>query len=304
MIKLQDDRFIIGFDDGYQLSKTANYMFENGVHAMGVIEPTLVENSLFYEDNYYKVGEGRSLITEDKVSSENGRILAMTGIAKELRRIGITDANVVLAVGLPFSEYGRSKKSMIKYYSEKPYMEYEFEGVKYNVTIDKVFCFPQCYAAISGRIANMKGLYLIVDVGSKTTDCVIVQDGIPMESKSITIDKAMIKWIREIQISLKIKYGKEIPEDQILMTLLGENISLPLEMVKDIRNKMSELIKDLELELAELDYNLEYTRVIYVGGGASIIKRYSSYRNNVGFDTDISANAKGYEFLAQAMLQR
>ena len=32
MIRLDNEICIIGFDDGYQLGKTANFIFDNGVH--------------------------------------------------------------------------------------------------------------------------------------------------------------------------------------------------------------------------------------------------------------------------------
>ena len=35
MIKLGNRKYIIGFDNGYQFGKTANYMFDNGVFALG-----------------------------------------------------------------------------------------------------------------------------------------------------------------------------------------------------------------------------------------------------------------------------
>ena len=60
MIRLDDKRCIVGFDDGYQLGKTANFIFDNGVHMLGSAEPTLQENSLFYDGEYFKVGEGRA----------------------------------------------------------------------------------------------------------------------------------------------------------------------------------------------------------------------------------------------------
>lgn len=59
MIRLTNGSFIIGFDDGYQLGKTANFVFDNGVHMIGNTPPTLKENSLLYDGGYYKVGEGR-----------------------------------------------------------------------------------------------------------------------------------------------------------------------------------------------------------------------------------------------------
>ena len=101
MVKIGDGRYVIGFDDGYQLGKTANYIFDNGVHMLGSVEPTLKENSLFYEGEYFKVGEGRAAITEDKVSSDAAMLRTMAAIAMELGSAGIRRAEVVLAVGLP-----------------------------------------------------------------------------------------------------------------------------------------------------------------------------------------------------------
>lgn len=80
MIRLDDGRCIIGFDDGYQLGKTANFVFDNGVHMLGSAEPTLKENSLFYDGEYFKVGEGRAAITEDKISDDSARLRTMAGI--------------------------------------------------------------------------------------------------------------------------------------------------------------------------------------------------------------------------------
>lgn len=116
MIKLNNGKYIIGFDNGYQFGKTENAMFDNGVFPLGKVEPSIREHSLKYERKYYKVAEGRATITEDKVSDENARLLTMVAIAKELSAEGITKADVILAVGLPFSDFGREKKGLVQYY--------------------------------------------------------------------------------------------------------------------------------------------------------------------------------------------
>lgn len=193
MIKLDNGKYIIGFDNGYQFGKTANFMFDNGVFPLGKVEPSIREHSLKFERKYYKVAEGRAAITEDKVSDENARLLTMVAIAQELSAVGVTKAEVILAVGLPFSDFGREKKGLVQYYEQKPVLKYEFEGVKYDITISKVFVFPQCYSAIAQRLCNMKKDYLIVDIGSKTTDVIYIRNGLPVESKSITIERAMVK---------------------------------------------------------------------------------------------------------------
>ena len=257
-----------------------------------------------YENKYYKVAEGRAAITEDKVSDENARLLTMVGIAKELSEEGVTKADVILAVGLPFSDYGREKKTLVDYYDQKPVLKYEYEGIKISITIHKVFVFPQCYTAISPRLSNMKKDYLIVDIGSKTTDVIYIKNGIPVESKSITIERAMIKWIRQVQGSLQIQYGKNIPESEILKVILKQSSNLPKPYIKHIKKIMMEQVTELLLELEEREYDLSYTNVIFVGGGAIAVKNYSDYKDNLAYDCDILANAKGYEFLAEQMLRK
>ena len=160
---------------------------------LGSIEPTLKENSLFYDGDFFKVGEGRSAITEDKISDDSARLRTMTAIAMEFRKAGIHKADVILAVGLPFSNYGRDKLKLIDYYNQQNVLDFSYEGEDYSVTIIKVIVCPQCYSAIASRLGNMKDDYLIVDIGSKTTDVVYVQNGLPIESKSITIEKAMVQ---------------------------------------------------------------------------------------------------------------
>ena len=300
MFRLEDGRYIIGFDDGYQLGKTANYVFDNGVHMIGSMEPTLSEKSLFYDGEYFKVGEGRAAITEDKVSDDDARLRTMVAMAMELRGIGIHKAEVVLAVGLPFSNYGRDKMKLIDYYNRQNRLEFTYEGEEYSVVIDKVIVCPQCYSAIASRLGNMKGDYLVVDIGSKTTDVVYVQNGLPIESKSITIEKAMVKWIKEIQREMKVQTGKDIPEHEVMKIVLKEDSNLPGAYMELIRGMLREKMHSLELELAERGYSMEYINLIYVGGGALLARDYAGkYRSHTAYDCNLCANAKGYEFLAR-----
>lgn len=303
MIRLDDKRCIIGFDDGYQLGKTANFMFDNGVHMLGSIEPTLKENSLFYDGDFFKVGEGRAAITDDKISDDTARLRTMAGIAMELRQEGLHKAKIVLAVGLPFSSFGRDKLKLVDYYSRQNVLDFSYEGEDYYVTIAKVIVCPQCYSAIASRLGNMKSDYLIVDIGSKTTDVVYVQNGFPIESKSITIEKAMVKWIKEIQRDMKVQTGKDIPEHEVMKVLLKEESNLSVVYTELIHGIMREKIHSLELELAERGYDMDYINIIYVGGGALMARDYAGkYRSHTAYDCDLCANAKGYEFLAGQMM--
>ncbi len=303
MIKLNNGEYVIGFDDGYQLGKTANFIFDNGVHLLGSAEPTLKENSLFYDGEFFKIGEGREALTEDKFSDDTARLRTMAGIAMELRNAGLHKADVVLAVGLPFSDHGRDKFKLVDYYNRQNVLEFSYEGNDYSIAIVKVIVCPQCYSAVASRLGNMKGDYLIVDIGSKTTDVVYVRDGFPVESKSATIEKAMVKWIKEIQHQMKVQTGKEIPEEEVMKVALKEESRLPAVYIELIRGLLREKIHSLELELSERGYSLDYINIIYVGGGALIAKDYAGkYRGHTAYDCDLCANARGYEFLAGQMM--
>ncbi len=305
MIQLNNGKCIIGFDDGYQFGKTANFVFDNGVHELGSTEPTLKENSLFYDGVFFKVGEGRAAIADDKISDDNARLRTMAGIAMELREKGLQKAEIILAVGVPFSNYGRDKLELIDYYNRQEIMDFIYEGEEYFVKIIKVIVCPQCYSAVASRLGNMKGDYLIVDIGSKTTDVVYVQNGLPIESRSITIEKAMVKWMKEIQHDMKIQTGKEIPEHEIMKVMLKEDSNLPSVYMELIRNMLRERVQSLELELAERGYSLDYINIIYVGGGALAARDYAGkYRNHAAYDCDLCANAKGYEFLAEQIIRK
>lgn len=304
MVKLENGVYVIGFDNGYQFGKTANTLFDNGVFAMGKVDPSVKEQSLKYNRKYYKVGEGRAAITEDKVSDENARLLTMAAIAKELKLDGIKKAEVILAVGLPFSGYGREKKELTAYYNQQPDLKYEFENIRYEIVIRDVYVYPQCYAAVAPRLCNMKGDYLVVDIGSKTTDVLYLKNGVPVESKSITIEKAMVKWMKQIQGNLQVQFGENVPESEILKVILKQPNFLPRTYANLIRDNIRKHLHALELELEEREYDIKYANLIYVGGGAAAMQNFSESRANVAFDPDIHANAKGYEFLTMQMLRK
>jgi plasmid segregation protein ParM len=72
-----------------------------------------------------------------------------------------------------------------------------------------------------------------------------------------------------------VQYGKNIPESEIFRVILKENSSLPKPYTNLIRKGITEQIETLELELKEREYDMDYTKVIYVGGGAVAVRNFS-----------------------------
>ena len=101
-----------------------------------------------------------------------------------------------------------------------------------------------------------------------------------------------------------MQYGKNIPENEILKVILKQSSSMPKSYANHIRLRITEQLEALILELEEREYDLNYINVIYVGGGAVAVKNFTEPKDNVAYDCDILANAKGYEFLAEQMLRK
>lgn len=125
-----------------------------------------------------------------------------------------------------------------------------------------------------------------------------------MERRCVTIEKAMVKWLRQIQGNLQVQQGKDVPESEILKVILKKESFLPRAYADLIRKSIREQVHMLELELEERGYGLDYMNIIYVGGGAAAVKNFSEHKPNVAYDCDIHANAKGYEYLAWQILRK
>ena len=57
--------------------------------------------------------------------------------------------------------------------------------------------------------------------------------------------------------------------------------------------------------IRELGYNMDLTPIIFVGGGATVMKRFGQMQQrNVRYIEDIRANAKGFDYLGKIYLER
>lgn len=61
---------------------------------------------------------------------------------------------------------------------------------------------------------------------------------------------------------------------------------------------VDELMQEI---LKENGHSLALSNIIYVGGGAGIMREYGSHGLNISYLEDVNANATGYEFLAERM---
>lgn len=177
---------VIGIDHGWSNIKTSSQVFVTGVKEI-TTEPALFDGVLEYKGRYYKVGGNRQEVKSTKTEDDTFYLLTLAAVAKELRRRGLCEAKVFLAVGLPLTRFGSEKSDFVKYLTEEKDIEFLFENIKYHVVIENVAVFPQCYAAVADKLLTFNKKTLIVDIGSWTIDIMPVVDKVPDESKCVTI---------------------------------------------------------------------------------------------------------------------
>lgn len=188
---------VIGIDHGWSNIKTSSQVFVTGVKEI-TTEPALFDGVLEYKGRYYKVGGNRQEVKSTKTEDDTFYLLTLAAVAKELRRRGLCEAKVFLAVGLPLTRFGSEKSDFVKYLTAERDIEFLFENIKYHVVIENVAVFPQCYAAVADKLQTFNKKTLIVDIGSWTIDIMPVVDKVPDESKCVTIPKGLITCMRTI----------------------------------------------------------------------------------------------------------
>ena len=294
--------FYLGIDHGNHLMKSSNCIMENGVEALET-KPTFSANTLLYEGHFYKVGENRMSVKDSKLDDDDYYLLTLVMIAKEAAIRDIPyGAHIVLGVGMPLKQFATVRKKFVKYLMrDRQPVRFRYEDKMYEFTIDNVVAFPQCYAAVADQLARMLGECLIVDVGSWTIDIMAVRNGVPIESQCETFTESVISVIQDIKSKTSELGGKDVSESKITNYLQTSETDL-----SDMHKKLMDLsFKKFADKVAgilkENGHDTEFTDVIYVGGGAMIMKKYGKTGSNIRYMEDVKANAIGYEFLAQKM---
>lgn len=291
--------YYVGIDHGNHLMKSTNHVFENGVERLAT-KPTFSANTLIFEGVFYKIGEKRNSVKDSKLADDDYYLLTLAALAKECQSGSIPNgARVVLGVGLPLKHFATVRKAFVKYLKrEQQPVKFRYEDVQYNFTIENVLAFPQCYAAVADKLGDMKGEYLIVDVGSWTIDIMHVKDGVPVESKCETFTESMVSVIQEIKGKSSEKFGKEIPESIIIDYISNANCNYPEKYTRLMDEALEAFVKRVEGILKENGHDTEFANIIYVGGGAKVMAAYGRHSDNISYVTDVRANARGYEYLA------
>ena len=288
----------IALDHGWSSIKGEHIFMENLVTPVDYT-PLTNNGLLEYRGRKYIIGQGRLGKQATKTENDNYFLLTLAGIAKELsyQRIEKT-THVELYAGVPLTMFGAERKAFREYLWHKEQLSFTFEGVHYCFYLDKVKIYAQCYAAIANRMGDMNRLRC-VDLGSWTMDVLSVKDKIPMDKDAYTYEVGLITAFERIKKDGLPKVHCEIPEEDITDYIKGNITSVNDEFIPIIEKGLQEYADNVEAKLREIKVDLKHENIIYVGGGASVMKKFGRTKGmNIQYVTDVKANAIGYRYLA------
>ena len=215
-------------------------------------------------------------------------------IAEELKDKGLTEADVIIAAGLPLTWTSGQKAEFAAYLSKNEEASFTYQHTAYHVRISGVKIYPQGYAAVAEFVSTMKGLSVVADIGNGTMNTLFLTSGRPMSSKMYTEKFGIYQCTLAIREEFMQKTLREINDVIIDEVLQNGTADIPAADLKIIKTTATEYVKDIFRRLREHGYD-EGTMTLYItGGGGCLVKNfYKCNPDRVKFVDDICAAAKG-----------
>ena len=295
---------LIAIDHGNKQIKTVHTQpFTSGLIQGDT--PGFGTDCLAYQVKYYTLTDQRIPYRRDKTEDERFFILTLFAIAYEIEAMGRysdTLMRIQLAVGLPPAHFGVQAKRFINYFDGRGAISFQFRGKPYAVYIENTACFPQSFSAAVATVKNLTASpkVLVVDIGGFTADYVRLRNGVPDMSACDSLENGVILLYNRVRARANAELDVLLDESEIDCILRGEHRDVAPEVVELVEKEAQEFINDLLSGLRERMLELKSGRVIFLGGGANLLRRQIEASGKVGqatFVEDINANAKGYAYL-------
>lgn len=288
----------LGVDNGnYNTKSSEGMLYASGYTASGE-EFITPEMQLFYEDRYYAVGEKRMRFQQDKTREPDAFLLTLPAIADAMKKAGVSEAEILLGVGLPIESYGAQKEPFRQYFLRGE-VSFRFEGAEYRCRIADCKVFAQGHAALCRYYPQLREYHSVTlaDIGGYTVDVLTMHDFRLDRSSCASLRMGIIVLYTRIQDALRqrnILLTDELVTDAIRgriqhadKAFIRQTVELAVrEFVTELLNALRERGLDLRLP------------TVFAGGGAELLKEYlSANGTNVVTILDRFANADGYKLL-------
>lgn len=301
-----NQKIIIPIDHGNRNMKTSQNVFTSGL-VDSECKPPLGEY-LYYKGRYYSLTEQRIPYMRDKTLDDRFFILTLFGIAMEASKKLVVEKNVSLQVdlpiGLPPKHYGALYRKFEDYFKDRGIQQFTYKGKSYEIEINNVIAFPQDYAAtmtIYPKISEYNKV-ITADIGGFTLDYLLIRNGKPDLSVCDSLEKGVITLYNEVISRINAEYDTLLEESDVDCIIKGKKSDYAANIIQTVQDMVITYVDDILGTLRERGLDLKSGCVVFIGGGALLLRSYLESSDKVGrciFIEDICANAKGYELLYQ-----
>ena len=119
----------------------------------------------------------------------------------------------------------------------------------------------------------------------------------------MTQPHGIITCIQQINKECVRQLNAEVDEYDLQKVMVSGGEGLPEKYREIIVKKIRGYCQQIYHNIRELGYNMDLTQIIFVDGGAGVMKRFGGLeQKNIQYLEDVKANAKGYEMLGNAYL--
>lgn len=304
MRELKNGIKIIGTDLGYGNCKGVNTVLHSGIISYDT-EPVFQGNILEYNNKFYRVGEGHKSFLADKSMDDDFYILNLAVIARELQRVGVYDAKVYLATGLPLTWVRTQRDSFRAYLTKNKEVQFRLNGKEFHIKFTGCSVYPQGYPAIVERIGELKGTNVLADIGNGTMNILYIQNKKPVESKSWTEKLGVNQLIIQARNAIMDNFGIKIDEGIIEQYIRFAKVDIPDKYEQILHKTAVDYTNDIFETLKSYEYDSDLMKLYIIGGGGCIVKNFGTYdKENVEIISDICATVKGYEYIAYLQMRK
>lgn len=299
-------KIIVPIDHGNRNMKTEQKVFTSGL-VDSECRPPLGEY-LFYNNRYYSLTEQRIPYMRDKTIDDRFFTLTMFGIAMEAaNKLPIQEnmkLQVDLPIGLPPKHYGALYKTFENYFKDREEQIFTYKGRQYEIEINHVVAFPQDYAAAMTIFPQLKEYNKVItaDIGGFTLDYLLIRSGKPDLSVCDSLEKGVITLYNDVISRINAEYDMLLEESDVDCIIRGQKTDYTENVVGTVQDMVITYVDDILGTLRERGLDLKSGCVVFIGGGALLLRSYLESSDKVGkciFIEDICANAKGYGLLYQ-----
>lgn len=296
---------IVPIDHGNRNMKTENNIFTSS-YVVSDSKPALGEY-LYYQGQYYILGNQRFPYMRDKTVDDRFFILTLFAIAMEAKQQMVTPDTILrveLPIGLPPKHYGSLYKKFEEYFLNKGMQKFTYKGISYQAEITQAVAFPQDYAAAMTQYNEIKDCnkVITVDIGGVTLDYMLIRGGQPDMSVCDSLEKGVVPLYNKVTSRIRNEYDTLLEETDVDSIILEQKTDFSDAIVKIVQSEAKTFVDDILGTLRERGLDLKTGCVVFIGGGAKLLRKYFEESDRIGksiFIEDICANAKGYGLLYQ-----